>query len=279
MTITINTTNRKKNSMSLPHLKLISYAQNSEDIVLHRAFKDQPPGFYVDLGAGHPERGSVTKLLYDHLDWTGLDVEPLPYLIDELKMARPKSKVLNIAVSATNSPDTVPFFEFPEDWTLSTLDPDIAAAHQARGLKARHHLLPCLTINEILQAHKVVKNFDLLKVDIEGKDFAVLQSLDYSRWTPKVILVEALCPVKKIKQSQVLIQLLEPHGYQEVLYDGINSFFLHKNAQHLIEELSLCANALDYFINHRWWSRLPQDIKASYPHLIQQATLKEPAAK
>ena len=40
---------------------MISYSQNFEDVVLARVFADVSSGFYVDVGANHPERDSVTK--------------------------------------------------------------------------------------------------------------------------------------------------------------------------------------------------------------------------
>jgi hypothetical protein len=59
--------------MVAPKIEIISYSQNAEDIVLCRAFEGQPFGFYVDLGSGHPRRGSVTKNLHDRFGWEGLE--------------------------------------------------------------------------------------------------------------------------------------------------------------------------------------------------------------
>lgn len=250
-----------------PRVDLISYAQNAEDIVLYRTFKSEPIGFYVDLGAGHPERGSVTKLLHDKLGWYGLDIEPLPYLSEELKAERTRSKVLNITVSNSSQGGTQKFYEFPEDWALSTLDPQIAQSHMSKGLKSKEHYLPSICINDILQDNFVKKNFELLKVDIEGKDYEVLNSLDFEKWSPKVILAETLCPIKKERRNDLIPELLLKKGYKETLFDGINSFFLHKDSIHLEKNLSLGANCLDYYINLRWWTRLPQNVRANYPHL------------
>ena len=42
--------------------KLVSYAQNREDVILNGYFVDmKKPGFYVDIGANHPIEDSVTK--------------------------------------------------------------------------------------------------------------------------------------------------------------------------------------------------------------------------
>ena len=217
------------NSPMSPVLNLISYAQNGEDVVLWRAFNEELAGFYVDLGAGHPTRGSVTKLLHDNLGWSGLEIEALPELAEELKSERTRSKVLNVAVSNEATRGSKTFYEFPEDWAISTLKPEIAGAQTSKGVKPLERQVPVMSINDILQDHHVRKNFELLKVDIEGADLEVLRSLDFESWAPKVILAETLCPVKKERQGSEFLKLLEPKGYRETLFDGINSFFVHRD--------------------------------------------------
>ena len=39
---------------------MISYAQNFEDVLLARAFRNRDRGFYIDVGAWHPVFDSVT---------------------------------------------------------------------------------------------------------------------------------------------------------------------------------------------------------------------------
>lgn len=43
----------------------VSYAQNFEDVILNRIFKNIKEGFYVDIGAADPLYDSVTKAFYD----------------------------------------------------------------------------------------------------------------------------------------------------------------------------------------------------------------------
>ena len=60
---------------------IISYAQNFEDVLLWRALKQVRNGFYIDIGAQHPEHDSVSKLFYDH-GWRGVHVEPTPRIAE-----------------------------------------------------------------------------------------------------------------------------------------------------------------------------------------------------
>ena len=68
---------------------LIAYAGNFEDVVLMRAFAGHKGGFFVDVGAGDPVSGSLTKNLVDILDWRGVNIEPLPERHARLQEARP----------------------------------------------------------------------------------------------------------------------------------------------------------------------------------------------
>jgi hypothetical protein len=49
-------------------MTFISYAQNYEDVVLHRALSDVQRGFYVDVGAQDPIADSVTRAFYERLE-------------------------------------------------------------------------------------------------------------------------------------------------------------------------------------------------------------------
>ena len=69
-------------------MPFVSYAQNCEDVLLHRAFGKQETGFYVDVGASDPVDGSTTKAFYDR-GWSGIDVEP-GAVFAELVAARPR---------------------------------------------------------------------------------------------------------------------------------------------------------------------------------------------
>jgi len=63
---------------------MISYAQNFEDVILERIFKDKESGFYVDIGACHPVYDSVTYHFYLK-GWSGINVEPQPGLFPSLR--------------------------------------------------------------------------------------------------------------------------------------------------------------------------------------------------
>ena len=110
-------------------MTFISYAQNFEDVVLWRALKHVESGFYIDVGAAHPDDYSVTRAFYDR-GWRGINVEPTSQVI-RLTGARPRDINLHMAVGG--SPGELTLFVVEDNEDISTVDPVIAEARCAAG--------------------------------------------------------------------------------------------------------------------------------------------------
>ena len=52
-------------------------------------------GFYIHIGAQHPEIDSVSKAFFDR-GWQGVHVEPVPHYANLLREARPGDRVIVI---------------------------------------------------------------------------------------------------------------------------------------------------------------------------------------
>jgi hypothetical protein len=74
---------------------MLSYAPNFEDVMLARAFRDVGEGFWIDIGAGDPDLGSVTRAFSDR-GWRGVNIEPRAELFARLTQARPRDINLNV---------------------------------------------------------------------------------------------------------------------------------------------------------------------------------------
>ena len=77
----------------------VSYAQNFEDVMLHRVFGSVGDGFYIDIGAWHPDLHSVTKHFYD-MGWTGINIEPSKSYARLLKRRRRRDINLDVAIGS-----------------------------------------------------------------------------------------------------------------------------------------------------------------------------------
>lgn len=72
---------------------LLSHAPNAEDVVLARLFADRPAGFWIDVGAGDPAIGSVTRH-FAELGWRGVNVVTDAAAQARFEAARPHDTTL-----------------------------------------------------------------------------------------------------------------------------------------------------------------------------------------
>ena len=95
------------------------YSQFYEDYILGYVFKDQKSGFYVDVGANDPDKSSVTKYFY-LAGWRGINIEPIPELVEKLNQSRPEDTNKGVAIS--DKPGELTFYKGVGDASgLSTL--------------------------------------------------------------------------------------------------------------------------------------------------------------
>ena len=112
---------------------IVSYAQNFEDVMLWRLFRGVKDGFYLDIGAHSSRQDSVSLSFYEN-GWAGIDVEPVSEYAEQLRQDRPRNIVLEAVI--TDAVDHVQNIYCIPGTGLSTLDPDIAQEHEARGRRA-----------------------------------------------------------------------------------------------------------------------------------------------
>lgn len=248
---------------------IVSYASNAEDIVLVRAFAECRGGFFVDVGAGDPEEGSVTKNLVDRLDWRGVNIEPLPEMLDRLRAARPKD--ISLGVALDTKPGKASFYRIVAGPGLeggpglSTLDTDIVEMHKATGWGVQELEVDVVTLESVL-AEYASPGFELLKVDVEGREAAVLASADLRYWRPRVLVVESTMPDSPEPSHEKWEPLVIQAGYRLALFDGLNRFYARGDELELLWQLSIPANVFDRWIPFTWARRLglellPRDSK------------------
>ncbi len=223
---------------------LISYAQNNEDVRLCRVFCDVESGFYVDIGAGDPTEGSVSRLFYDR-GWSGVNVEPSP-VFKLLQEARPRDVNIRAAVSEIEG-DAVPFFVTYPDLGLSTLDPT-AHAHVPDAIERFEQIsVPQHRLDTILREHTAGRTIHFLKIDVEGAERQVLASSDWSEYRPIVVVVEAVKSWSASPTHEDWEEILVTAGYDLAAFDGVNRFYLERSHDHLADALAYPISALDRF--------------------------------
>ena len=220
---------------------MISYSQNAEDVVLARALP-AASGFYVDVGAGHPDIASVTKHFYE-LGWHGINIEPRSDAIALLEQERPRDINLQLAAGAVHG--SVDLYVVEGDPDLSTTDADDLEYLRERGYGFTVETVPMRTLDTILEDHGVT-TIDFLKIDVEGSEADVLEGIDLARWSPTVVVIESIRPWSRERNDASWRTMLESQGYREACFDGINLFFAQENDVATTEALAPASVLDDY---------------------------------
>jgi FkbM family methyltransferase len=157
-----------------------------EDLLLARQFILPERGFFVDVGAHDPIRASNTFRLYLK-GWVGLSVEPNPDLARKHERVRPECIIVNCGVGGEVG--TLQYNRFDND-QYNTFSPEMTARAIERGAIWQDRIsVPVKPLSQILKEAKAT-TVDVVSIDAEGLDFAVLKTLDFTCWRPRVILIE-----------------------------------------------------------------------------------------
>jgi FkbM family methyltransferase len=166
-----------------------SYSHDGEDRILANLFPGQAEGFFVDVGAHHPKRFSNTFLLYQR-GWRGINIDPIPGTRRLFEKSRPRDITLELGIS--NEPGRLEFHLYDEP-AFNTFNTAVREVFAKRGfprfLEARQ--VPVRPLRDVLDEHLPAgRAIDLLTIDTEGWDLKVLESNDWNRYRPAVIVAE-----------------------------------------------------------------------------------------
>ncbi|MFN8024090.1 MAG: FkbM family methyltransferase [Acidimicrobiales bacterium] len=233
--------------------RMISYAQQGEDVVLWRALRHRQPGFFVDVGAHHPVGSSVTKV-FSNAGWRGINIEPIATMIPLFDEDRPRD--VNLAVGISNTAGTMTFFDVVDDQQRSTFSSDLAAMYRNDGYRIVEHEIPVVPLSQVWAEH-VDGEVAFLKIDAEGHEEAVLSSLDLKVQRPHIVLAEGA-----ITTATPWLKILDDAGYRPALFDGLNHFYVAAEQwDELGQAMSYPACSLDAFV--------------TYDHLLEVNSLRD----
>jgi len=222
---------------------MISYAQNGEDVILRRIFGDRQSGFYIDIGASHPENLSVTKYFYD-LGWHGINVDPIRKSMELFFKDRPRDVNLNVAISSENgSCDFYEVTDYPELSTFSSGQVD--AKHSVISYPVK-----MITGNTLFSEY-VTQPVDFMKIDVEGAEYDVISSINFQLYRPKVLVIEATIPDAKFPGWSNFNSIFSYESWDNILlenkyifayFDGLNRFYVSEENKDFLKyfQIGLC---------------------------------------
>jgi FkbM family methyltransferase len=195
-----------------------SHAELGEDMMIrgilhHMGLPWAHKGFFIDIGAHHPVTTSNTWHFYRR-GWHGINVDATPGSMNVFRWLRPRDTNLECCVVPESSGD-VTFFCF-DNPLLNTLDETTAnetLRTKAAKLVSRVRV-PTLTLTELCRRYGPKGgNFDLLSIDIEGVDEAVLRTHDWLSFRPRILVFERHGAGLGCLNEDSLIAFIEGKGY------------------------------------------------------------------
>lgn len=223
-------------------MMFMSYAQNFEDVMLWRALKHIEKGFYIDVGAHDPESGSITKAFYDR-QWHGINIEPIAKPFQALQLARPRD--INLQVCAGARDGEIDLFDVLPSG-LATALPSVAEMHKAAGHQVRKISVSVHRLENLCQEY-VSGDIHFLKIDVEGFEKDVLLGMNFSRFRPWIVVVEATIPNSPASSYEEWEPILLDAKYEFVYFDGLNRFYIDSGHPELKTSFNVPPNFFDGF--------------------------------
>jgi FkbM family methyltransferase len=166
------------------------YSELGEDVILQH-YCPKKTGFYVDIGAYHPKRISVTRMFYER-GWRGINIEPNPNSIKAFNKIRRRDINLNVGVS--DEVGELDYYYYGPRNEGNHFSIERYELYKNRNsLPQKIIKIKVDTLNNILE-NNLPKDMeiDFLTIDVEGSELKILKALNYEKYAPKHILVEDL---------------------------------------------------------------------------------------
>jgi FkbM family methyltransferase len=227
-------------------MTFITYSQNYEDVLLWRALGHVKNGFYIDVGANDPVEHSVTKAFYD-AGWSGISIEPLPAFHQVFMEQRPRDTNLAIAAGAENGELTL--YDVPDVRGWASPEREVADLHQSEGYQVAELTVPVRTLASVCEDH-VKGDIHFLKIDVEGFEGEVLRGMDFARWRPWLLVIEATLPNSRVTNHETWEHLVTSQRYRFVWFDGLNRWYVAEEHAELADAFGTPPNVFDEFISY-----------------------------
>ena len=187
-----------------------------EDQLKAEFFAKRPAGFFVEVGANEPRRGSQTWQ-FEQGGWNGILVEPQPELVERLRAARGARVIAAACSSPGNAGGKMTLFL---SGPHSSLKRDLVVT----GVVPRGTIeVPARTLDDILIEAGAPTPIDFVSIDVEGHEVDVLSGFDLARWRPRLILIED--HVSSLDTHRFLTRA----GYRLIRRTGLNGWYVPRS--------------------------------------------------
>ena len=181
--------------------------QSHVSVRLLNAFaRAYPRARFLEIGANDGERFDPLASFVADSEWTGVMIEPVPYVFERLQRnlaGNDRVAAANVAIADRSG--TRPFYYLAEEvddrhgkaigWydTIGSFDREHLFKHRVVIPHIEDRIetidVPCETVAEVCRRHGI-DNPDLVMIDAEGYDAEIVASIDLEAIRPRLIIYE-----------------------------------------------------------------------------------------
>ena len=195
------------------------FSQANEDETI-RKYCPESFGKYIDIGSGRPVSGSNTYFFY-RLGWRGTLIDPLSRNQILGKIMRPRDLVLKSLVRQAGVTTFYELYPYEYSTTSESIAKDLMSSGKAKLVgKMSFTIVPMSDL--IFPMSDLEPTF--ISIDVEGADFDVLASNDWTICRPRVICIES--PVELIELGSKINDYLEQLNYKLVEQTSLSKIFV-----------------------------------------------------
>lgn len=200
--------------------------------IYYETFGHKTDGVFVEVGAFNGVNWSATRALAE-LGWSGVMFEPQQDRYNECNELYANNDKVSVERCAIL--DYIGETRLYLGGSLSTTRPsrvlvyqDVWWAKSSRLDLERYEIVPVYTLSYWLDKYDIPADFEVLIVDVEGAETQVLNSIEWDRWHPQVMMVETHEKEKDERlsaEAEKIDKIAFSHGYEKIFSNHINTVY------------------------------------------------------
>lgn len=185
-----------------PRLRFAAFS-DAVDCVVYSLLISLPRVRFVQIGANDGKTGDPLWSFRGYPNWAGVLVEPFGSVYAQLERnyATWPDRFTPVNAAIADESGMRPFYHLAGNDPGSDHHDQLGSVDEALVTRHARHLSPpeglsvivsqvrCLTFTELCDGHGI-ERLDLICIDAEGSDGAIIEQIDFGRYEPAVVLYE-----------------------------------------------------------------------------------------
>jgi FkbM family methyltransferase len=212
---------------------MVYYSQDKQDKFLEEnVFKGYKSGFFVDVGAHDGKTINNTLYFEKNNNWTGINIEPIKKVYNNLVINRPDCININCAV-CNNNGETEFICNTGYTEMISGIKDTFDPRHMKRlqnenkyhGSSTEIIKIATKKLETICNDHKI-SHINYLSIDVEGGEYEVIKSINFDK-----VFIDVIGFENNYNDSSIpIIKYLQDRNFKILKDVGADIFMINKQS-------------------------------------------------